>query len=457
MSSPAGSSGVRGLLRLALPLAASTGLGFFLHYVNRTVLSWHSPEALAASLPAGMLAWTFQGLFIVSCGYLGVFAAQHVAAGEKREAGAMAWPMFVLAGVGLAVSAILIPLRGPLASIFGTEPTVEAGLAELLGWYLAEVGPLAAASGIAGFCGGIGRTGMVLAMSLLGAAVCIALNRWLVLGGLGVPALGITGAGIASLATAVLMLLGWLGWFFAPARRRDFATWEARNRDPARLRRFLFFAVPRGATEILEMVAFVAFTAVLTRLGTDALSASNLAFNTYLLFMVPVVGFSQGISIAVGQAMGSGDPDAARRTVRSAFAIVAPYMLAVAAAFAVVPRLLLQPAHHGDDALWERQMAMAVPVMWFLAAAMPFEMMHWIWRATVQGAGDTRWPLLLLVGVAVAVLALPSWLLLPWMAPGMGGLAICYGLFIAYLVGIAAAMRWRYIRGPWPTMSVRGF
>ena len=69
--------------------------GFSLQYVNRTVLSWLRPEALVAALPAGMLAWTFQGLFIVSCGYLGVFAVQHVAAGERSETGAMVsawWP-----------------------------------------------------------------------------------------------------------------------------------------------------------------------------------------------------------------------------------------------------------------------------------------------------------------------------------------------------------------------------
>jgi multidrug resistance protein, MATE family len=455
MPEPFDAHTVRGLLRLALPLAVSTGLGFFLHYVNRTVLSWHSPEALAASLPAGMLAWTFQGLFIVSCGYLGVFAAQHTAAGERREAGAMVWPMFCLAALGLLVSAILIPLRHHLAGIFGTEPVVERGLAELLGWYLAEVGPMAAASGIAGFCGGIGRTRLVLALSVAGAAVCIALNRWLVLGGLGLPALGVTGAGIASLVTSIAMLGMWLLWLFAPAQRRELETWSARNVDPARMRRFFSFALPRGATEILEMLAFVAFTAVLTRLGTDALSASNLAFNTYLLLMVPVVGFAQGISIAVGQAMGAGKPELARGVVRSAFTVIGPYMLLVAFAFITVPRLLLLPAHHGDDALWERQMLLAVPVMGFLAVAMPFEMMHWIWRSAVQGAGDTRWPLLFLVGVAVLVLAVPAWLLLPYMTPGIGGLRICYALFIAYLVGIALAMWLRYARGPWPTMSVR--
>jgi len=436
-------------------LAASLGLGFFMHYANRTVLSWHSSEALAASLPAGMLAWTFQGLFFVSCGYLGVFAAQHVAAGERREAGAMVWPMFVLAAIALLLSAVLILLRHQLAAVFGAEPAVEAGLSELLGWYLAEMGPMAAASGIAGFCGGIGRTTRVLVMSLGGAVVCILLNGWLVLGGLGVPALGITGAGIATLSTAVFMLTGWLWWLFAPSQRRELATWSARNLDPARLRRFLAFALPRGATEILEMIAFVAFTAVLTRLGTEALSASNLAFNTYLLCMVPVVGFAQGISIAVGQAIGASRPELVKRVVRSSFLLVGPYMVVVAAAFLLIPRLLLLPAHHGDAATWDREMLLAIPVMGFLAVAMPFEMMHWIWRSTVQGAGDTRWPLVILVSVATLTLALPAWLLHAWMEPGLGGLRICYGLFIGYVVCIAVAMWWRYAHGPWASMSVR--
>ncbi len=447
---------VRGLAVLALPLAASTGLGFLLHYVNRTVLSWHSPEALAASLPAGMLAWTFQGLFIVSCGYLGVFAAQHRAAGEHREAGAMVWPMFALAVIGLLTSAVLVPLRHSLAAVFGTDPVVERGLGELLGWYCAEIGPLAVASGVAGFCGGIGRTGLVLGLSLAGAVVCILLNLWLVLGGLGMPALGITGAGVASLATAMFMMGTWLIWLFAPTQRRELHTWSARNLDFARMARFFSFALPHSGTEILEMLAFVAFTAVLTRLGTEALTASNLAFNTYLLFMVPAIGFSQGISIAVGQAMGRARPDLARQVVRCSFKILGPYMLVVMALFVLIPRLLLQPAHHGDAGQWERHMQLAVPVMWLLAAAIPFEMMHWIWRSTIQGAGDTRWPLVILVSVTVVVLAVPAWLLLPSIGHGLTALLVCYGLFIAYVMSIAGAMCLRYIYGPWAGMSVRG-
>lgn len=454
MADPPVPASPRALLALALPLAASSALGFFMHFVNRTVLSWHSPEAVAAALPAGVLAWTVQGAFFVAAGFVGVFAAQHAAAGEPREAGAMLWPAFCLAGLATAVGLALIPLRHALAGLYGAEPAVHAGIAELLGWLLAETGPMTAASAVAGFCGGLGRTRRVLAMSAAGALLCIALNRWLVLGGLGVPALGITGAGIATVSTALLMLAGWLAWAFSATMDATYGTWRGRNASPARLRRFLAYAVPRGLTEVLEMLAFVAFTAVLTRLGTLPLAASNLAFNTYLMAMIPAIGFSQGVSIAVGQALGSGRPDLAQRAVRSAFLLLAPYAALLMLGFALLPEWLLAPADHGDAALWRAQLALAVPVMQLLAVALPCEMAHWVWRAAVHGAGDTRVPLVLLVGGAVLTLALPAWMILPRVAGGEG-LVACYALFALYTLAIAVAMRLRYRLGPWPRLSVR--
>jgi MATE family multidrug resistance protein len=452
---PAAHASVRGILRLALPLAASTGLGFFLHYVNRTVLSWHSPEALAASLPAGMLAWTFQGFFLLSCGYLGVFAAQHAAAGERREVGAMAWPMILLAGFAGLAALVLVPCRGLLAGIFGTEPEVERGLSELLGWYLAELPFLALSGGLSGMAGGLGRTRLVLLVTVIQAVVCIALNAWLVLGGLGLPALGITGAGLASLATAAFMAFTWLAWFLAPAQRRDFATWLERNADPARFRRFCRYALPRGATEILEMVGFVAFTAVVTRLGTEALAAANLAFNTYLVLLVPVIGFCGGLGIAVGQAMGAGRVDLARRAVRSAGLVLVPYLLLLCAAFWLIPELLLAPARSADGATWAAQLALAVPVLGVMGIAAVFDGLQWWWRSALQGAGDTRWPLVVLVVLAVAMLAVPAWIIAPNLPRGRDGLLISYGLFAVYVAAIAGVLWWRYARGPWPGMSVR--
>lgn len=446
---------VPGLARLALPLAASTGLGFFLQYVNRTVLSWHSPDALAAALPAGLLAWTFQGFVLLTCGYLGVFAAQHVGANEDDEAGAMVWPMVWFALICTAVCLAMIPFRHQIVSIFATEARVEAPLAELFAWYLAEAGPMALAGGIGGFCGGIGKTRLVMGVSIFGAALCIALNALLVLGWGPVPALGVTGAGLATLGTALAVLGVWLVWLFAPAQEARFRVWGRRNADFQRLARFCRFAVPRGATEILEMASFIAFSAVITRLGTTALAASNLAFNTYLLVLVPVIGFCQGLGIAVGQAVGEGRPDLARQAVRSALWILVPYMVVLMAAFGLIPELLLAPAKGEDAVAWQEQVALAIPVMWCLIWLIPVDGLQWIWRFAVQGAGDTRWPMVMVLSLALVFLALPAWIMYPYLTEARSGLIACYLLMAAYTTLLAGMMAWRFYRGPWATMTVR--
>lgn len=459
----------RGLLALALPMAASTGVGFFLHFMNRLFLGWHSPEALAASLPAGMLAWTVQSFFMLSASYVGTFAAQHHAAGEDDEAGAMCWPALWLGVVATAVSLALIPARHALVGLFDVQdPAVATSMAELLAWYLAETGPIVLMSAVSGFYAGLGRTRLVFVLSVAGCGVSILLNYWLIFGGLGIRSLGVTGAGLATLLTSLLFLLVWGILFVAADVRERFGTWRNRNADPARLRRFCRFALPRGASEILEMSAFLIFSAAITRLPTDSVSASNIAFSLYLLVLVPFIGLSQGVAIAVGQCMGAGRSDLARRAGWKAFGVAVPALIAIALLFVCCPRQLMAiytTATPGGDATlaqrWDAILAQGTPVLWCLAAAALGDGAHWIFRMVIVGAGDTRWTLIAMVTTALVTLSLPVWWLLRVADPSLlaswhlSPLTASYLCFAAYTWIMAVILFLRFQYGPWPRMSVR--
>ncbi len=447
------------LLRLALPMAASAGLGFFMHYANRTVLAWHSPESLAASLPAGMTAWTFQSFFIVTCGYLGTFAAQHHAAGEDEEAGRMVWPMAMIAAGAAVVCTLLILLRHPIAAAYGTAPGVAADLAELLAWYLGETALNSLVAGIGGFAGGIGRTGLVMLISAVGCALSIALNLWWVRGGLGVPALGVTGAGLATVVTAGVVAAIWVGWLLHGERARRFQVWRGRRMglERGRVLRFLRYASPRGASEVLEMLAFVAFTAVITRMSTEQLAAANLAMSTWIALLVPAMGFAQGIGIAVGQAVGAGHPEHARRAVALGWRMLMPYLILTGGLLAAAPQVMLAPgrAPGMDDAAWAAFLAMAQPVALCIGLSVPADGLHHLYRFALGGAGDTRWPFVVLVAVSILGLAVPAWILAATITdPGVRLWAV-YLLMAAILWLMAGIMWWRWRFGPWPTMSVR--
>jgi MATE family multidrug resistance protein len=133
-----------------------------------------------------------------------------------------------------------------------------------------------------------------------------------------------------------------------------------------------------------------------------------------------------------------------------------PFLVLLSALFAGLPELLLRPARNHDDAAWADLMAMAVPVMACLAVLAPADGLQFCWRFAIQGAGDTRWPLVVLVTLALLLMALPVWLLRPWFGGGVHGLVWCYGILCTYTWIIAGVMAWRFYRGPWPTMTVRG-
>jgi MATE family multidrug resistance protein len=455
-----------GLLRLAVPLAAGPGLGFLLHFVNRMFLAWHSPEALAASLPAGMLAWTIQCCFVASASYVGVFAAQHVGAGEHQECGAMLWPMVWLGLGAWVVSLALIPAIPLAVDLMAVrDPPVAKGMSELCAWYLAETGPVVLMSGAGAFAGGLGRTGLVLGLAAAGAVTSIVLNYWLIFGGLGVPALGISGAGLATLLTSVIFTGVWAAVLFAPGMRRQFHTWSERNIQGARLVRFFRYALPRGATEVLEMVAFLVFTAAIARYGTKDLAAFNLAFSTYLLLAVPMIGFCNGLGVAVGQAVGAGRPDLARKSVTQAVRLTLLISLGIAVLFVLLPRplleLLVQQEQSSHTQNWSAILSAAAPLLTLFALLYPLDILQFVWRTGVQAAGDTRWPLILLVGSAVLLMALPVWLVTrmvsveTFAAWGLSPVTTAVSILIGQVAIVAAALWARFTWGPWPTMSVR--
>ena len=86
-----GEGGYRQFLVIAFPLILSTGALSVQHFVDRMFLSWYSPEAIAAAMPAGMLNFCIMSLFIGTAGYVNTFVAQYFGAGQKHRIGPAVW------------------------------------------------------------------------------------------------------------------------------------------------------------------------------------------------------------------------------------------------------------------------------------------------------------------------------------------------------------------------------
>ena len=84
-------SGYREVLVLAIPLILSTRAWTIQHFVDRMFLTWYSPEAIAAAMPAGILNFTVMSFFIGTAGYVSTFVAQYYGAKRYENIGPSIW------------------------------------------------------------------------------------------------------------------------------------------------------------------------------------------------------------------------------------------------------------------------------------------------------------------------------------------------------------------------------
>lgn len=154
------------------------------------------------------------------------------------------------------------------------------------------------------------------AFCILGGAILlnIFLNWILIFGNLGSPALGLTGAGLATFAARAVALAGMVWLVFADRRFRESlpARWFAAI-EWGWIRRLLRIGLPVSLQLIMEVGAFSAATLAAGWIGVGALAAHQIALTCAgTTFMFPL-GISQAVTIRVGHAMGRGHADRVAR------------------------------------------------------------------------------------------------------------------------------------------------
>ncbi len=195
-------AGYRSVLSIAVPLILSTGAWSILHFVDRMFLTWYSPEAIAAAMPAGMLNFTIMSLFLGTAGYATTFVAQYHGSGQHQRIGPVLWQGIYIAVAGGILHLLLIPLAGPIFRFVGHEPLVQEY--EIVYFQVLCLGatPAIASSAIAGFFSGRGKAWPVMWVNVLATVLNIIMDYALIFGKWGLPELGMKGAAIATVLSA---------------------------------------------------------------------------------------------------------------------------------------------------------------------------------------------------------------------------------------------------------------
>lgn len=277
----------------------------------------------------------------------------------------------------------------------------------------------------------------------VGGVVVNAVAAWcLIFGHLGLPALGLVGAGIATTLADILMFVALAVVVYTDRRFRRYHLfgrfWRA---DWPRFRELCRLGLPIGAMISLEVIVFNVATFLMGLIGTASLAAHSIAIQiASLSFMVPL-GLSQAATVRVGRAYGAQDIDGIRRAGWTAFALGVGFMALTGLAMILFPRALVGVFLDLDAPANAIVVNLAVS---FLAVAALFQVADGaqaVAAGMLRGLHDTRVPMIyaglgywaigLLLGV---VLAFPA---------RQGGIGIWIGLATGLVVvAILLVARW---------------
>jgi multidrug resistance protein, MATE family len=286
--------------------------------VDTFFIARYSAKDLAA-LAVGQVAYitTFIGFMGVVLA-LGPIVGRHFGAGRLKEAGAQLQQALWVALVLAAVGSTLLLFPEPFLRLANADAALED---KVRGYLLALAFSLPASllfSVFRGFNNAVSRPKTVMVLQLLALGLKVPLSALFIFGStnLGLPALGVQGAG---LATCVVMWsqMAMAIWLMRsdPFYQR-FELWTNGLHAPngTAIREQLRLGIPMGLSILVEVTGFAFMALFIARLGTTAVAGHQIAANLVsLMFMAPMAIGSATATLAA-QRLGAGHVLQARRT-----------------------------------------------------------------------------------------------------------------------------------------------
>lgn len=306
-------------LQLAAPVMIGMVASFGMNFVD-TVMAGRLPqkEIALAAIATGGAIWSAVLMFVLGL----MMAIQPIVAhldgaGSRLEAGATVRQGLWLA-LAVAFPFVMVLLYGgAILQGMGVESSIIPLAVEYLGALAWGAPAMCVLLFLRFFSEGTGHTRPTMLIGLMGIGLNIPLNYVLMFGKLGMPAMGARGTGYA---TSIVICLQLIVMFNYVRTHRHFQAYELFKRCPktkwwpqwAPIAQLLKIGLPIGTGIFVEGSLFVGAALLIARLGPLPAAAHLVAINySALMFMVPL-GLASAITTRVGNALGRGDPQAAR-------------------------------------------------------------------------------------------------------------------------------------------------
>ncbi|MCA9716814.1 MAG: hypothetical protein KC468_19230, partial [Myxococcales bacterium] len=220
-----------------------------------------------------------------------------------------------------------------------------------------------------------------------------------------------------------------------------------RNRpDRPLIRTMLRLSLPSCLQTLFFAAGYVALYWIIGHVGTDATGAANVLINVTMVAILPGLGLGLAAASLVGQALGKGDPEDARRWGWDVVKIGAVLMGLLGVPMLLIPDPILGIFLHEPEAL-----ALARLPLRLVGATIAVDAVGMILLNALMGAGDTRRVMLASVGLQWLLFLPAAYVLGPVLHLGLTEIWLAN---IAHRVLLALTMTLLWQRGRWQQIKL---
>lgn len=436
----------RATLLLAYPLILTNLAQALIHATDVVLLGWLGPRSLAAGALGVNLVTAFlifgMGLVTAAAPMMAreIGARSNSVRDVRRTVRQAMW----VSVVSVIPMWLILWHSEAIFLALGQDPTLSAEAARFVRAVQWGMLPFSFYVILRSFMSTLERPGWSLVVGAAAVIFNALLNYALIFGKAGLPPLGLTGAGIGSAISNLLMFLGMaLVVTLHPRFRRYHLFGRFWRPDVERFRQVWRLGLPIAVTLTLEVTIFNAAVFLMGLIDTASLAAHAIAIQVAALsFMVPM-GFAQAVTVRVGLAYGRRDREGIARAGWTALIMGVGFMATMGLLIISWPHalisLFLDPSNPANGPV----ITLAVSFLGIAALFQVFDGAQAVGAGMLRGLHDTTVPMI--------YAALGYWLIGLGVGVGLGfglgwkGVGIWAGL-AAGLAVVAILMIGRWLR-----------
>ena len=431
-------------MKLALPMVVSQGTFAVMIFTDRYFMSQIDPVNMAAALGGGVASFFSFCFFIGLFSYANAMAAQYLGAGEPEKGPKVVTQGWIMTVMSLPFLTLITFLVAGIFEFMGHDP-VQVEL-ERTYFLILMAGALITLAKVcvSSYFAGIGRTHVVMICDVFGLVINVPLSYVMVFGKFGLPAMGIVGAGIATVLATLLALLLFLVYYFAKEHRETFSVMTSFSLDTKILRRFWRLGFPSGLELFLNVAAFNLFLLMFQSYGVVQGAAAAIVFNWDILSFVPMIGLNIGVISLIGRFVGARDMLRTNEVIAAGFALGLAYSVVLAVVY-IVFRYPLVEVFAPPSGDFSDIRTLSAFMMIGLSSYVMADAVILVSGGVLRGAGDTRWLMVASVLLHWAMLVAQFFIIRVFeFSPEVSWLAFCVLVFAIALVYVLRLWRGRW-------------